>query len=130
MNNSHFDGPLINNTRVTEQFKILNYKQVFLDCTNQRNNCIFFKDGSIAIILNIVKYEKNDIHLIEKKCIPQGDLYEIPCNSSNYNIPEILENESDALVSWPLSEIEAKFWKVPIRSRKAIVFPLLHTVST
>lgn len=124
---SHFAGPLMNNDmKITHQYKCLNYGPFSIDSDSIRNNCVLYKDGCISIVLNIVECGKNNIYLIGKKCIPQGDFYEIPCNSSEYNIHEIFES-SNELFSWKISELQAKFWKIPGKNKKSVVFPILHT---
>lgn len=114
---THFTGPLINDgIKITKQYKRLNYGPFFIDCDSVKNNCVLFKDDVIAVILNIVETGENNIHLIGRKCFLQGDVYNIPCNSSNYNIHEIIENNNE-LFSWPISELKIKFWKIPGKTK-------------
>lgn len=56
---SHYSGPFINDGKeITCQYKRITFGSFFIDCDSLRNDCVLFKDGSIAIILNIVESEK------------------------------------------------------------------------
>lgn len=104
-------------------------KNFSINCTSINNNCCFLKNGICISILNIIKKQNNDIFVIGKKLRYVKNLYELPCQSSDFEI-KVMALTNNNISSWPITDVLYKAWKIPCENDPNIfaIFPINHTI--
>ena len=125
---NHTDGPLnCVEHNYKEQYKILNLDLFYLNCDDNKNNCVILKDSTIVCILNICKNQNNKLYIIGKRLIPNRNLFTTPCESQHLGI--IIVKQNGCIKSWLCKNIYAKAYKIPYKD-EFIILPILHTTVT
>lgn len=125
----HNNGPLSQDCgNVQSQYLQLLSEKLSINCKNDNNynSCCLLKNGHYIVILNIVK-KNEDIFVIGKKCTYVKNLYDIPCQSSEFGI-KIMITDSKEIFSYSITDVICKAWKIPCTNRKNLfaIFPLNH----
>lgn len=128
----HDNGPLLSNfsdINFHSQSLQLSTTKLNIICksNNDKNSCCLLRNGCFIVILNIVK-QNEDIFVIGKKLRYKQNLYNVPCNSSDFGI-KIMMIVNDEISSYPVTDILCKAWKIPIANKvnTFAIFPLNHT---
>lgn len=108
-NKLHNNGPICDYNVKSQYLQISNDK-FYLNCKSFTNNCCILKNGMCILVLNIIKDKNNDIFFIGKKLTYVKDLYDKPCESSQFGI-KVMTVKSDNIYSWPITELLYKAWK-------------------
>ena len=123
----HYKGILTNTRTYESQYKVLATKNFKIDITDNRNNGIMLKAGTVVNVLNIAKSD-GKLFIIGKKCIKQKDLY-VTCGFSSDNLGIKIVKELDFVKDYSCDLICSKVFKVPC-TQGIIIFPMIHTVES
>lgn len=122
----HTDGPLLPGV-FGVQYRTIFYKQWRLT-TTKPNNCIYFVDGSIVIVLNIIG-KHDQFRVIGRKFEKMSDHFEFPLRSSKLRC--FLVKYLGNLFIFSVYEIFAKGFILPSFMCETVsdsyaVYPLLN----
>lgn len=121
----HFGGPICSNVGNVTQYKILESRELKINCNDEKNSYLLIDNKYVIKTLNIIQCNNNEIFVIGKKFKIIGNIYNIPCLSSDLGI-NIVNDQASRIESWPLNKISAKLFVMPYESNK-VTFPILHT---
>lgn len=121
---NHEDGPLDHERNYKEEYKIMHLELFYLNCNDNKNNCVILKNNTIVCVLNIAKSENNNLYIIGKKLIPDTNLFITPCESQHLGI--VIAKQNKHIESWLCHNICAKAYKIQYQD-KFIILPILHT---
>jgi len=121
----HKNGPLSHERDYIEEYKILYLDLFYLNCDDNKNNCVILNDNTIVCVLNIAKSQDNNLYIIGKKLVPYRNLFLIPCESRHLGIVIVRQNR--CIESWLCHNICTKAFKIPYHD-KFIILPILHTI--
>lgn len=120
----HNTGPVTDDCKnVLQQYKLLKYESIVIDCNTDKDRYVFLKDGMFVKVLNIIKRDDDEIHLVAKPINSIGKVYENP-DSRLLNI-HIGEIQNNAVLSTSIDNILNKVWRVPT-SQGIVMFTLPH----
>lgn len=129
LNQSHSDGPLIENC-IGPQYKKVCNNSVTVSCNLFANRVVQLDNGVIFEVLNFC-YDSNthDLIMVGKTFKKVGNLFERPCQSSLLDI-SIVQPQSESLVSYSYSQFQNKLFILPYNeiSDTYVVFPLVHLI--
>lgn len=95
---NHQNGPLNEERNYKEQYKILNLDTFYLNCDDNKNNCVILKDNTVINVYNITYSQDNNLYIIGKKFIPDANLFDTPCQSQYLGI--FIAKENRCIESW------------------------------
>jgi len=101
----------------------LHLDSFYLNCDDNKNNCVILKDKTIVCVLNIAKSKNNNLYVIGKKLMFHRNLFINPCESRRLGI--VIAKQNRCIESWPCQNICAKAYKIPYQD-KFIILPILH----
>ena len=113
---------------VGPQYLRASFPSFVLNIDNDADRCVSMKDGSIVLIENFaLSRETSEPVLVGRILNKTGNLYTYPCDSAKIGIFTVRGRGN--LSSWPLSEVEQKYVRLPLDGspKKFAVFPLLHS---
>jgi hypothetical protein len=119
----HMSGPILPQFISFRQFNHVKTERWNLS-SKTGDNCILIKDGTPALIKNIIKKE-NDISVICAKFNAVDEAFTYPLNSTKLNICKVA-GESSNLFVVPLSDVRYKCVSCPVDNGCLVIIPLLH----
>jgi hypothetical protein len=122
----HSRGPLLTSVIGAQQFKQLHSDRWTLTLT-LGNNCIMLKDGTPALVKNIVKTRDNVINLVCTQFLVITDAFSFPLQSSKLSIFKV-EQQCEQLFSVTPTDIICKCvcWPTSVDASSHIIIPMLH----
>ena len=122
----HSRGPLLTSVIGAKQNEQLHSDRWTLTLT-LGNNCIMLKDGTPALVKNIVKAKDNVINLVCTQFLVVTDAFSSPLHSSKLSILKV-EQESEQLFPVTPTEVICKCVCLPtsVDANCHIIIPLLH----
>lgn len=122
----HRNGPILDDLDVKCQFKTIYNNRISIHCDN-KNNCCLLSNGTYVSIKNIIELTSGELCIIGKRLTRLQSLYEKPLSSDIIGI-NVVSFNTPSLQKWPVSEIRAKAWIIPLIDQESFaVFPLLHS---
>lgn len=113
----------VNSKIYSAQFQILKTPLYSINCTDNTNDCIMLKDGTIINVHSFAMSGSQVIAIGRQLEFFQA-LYNKPFSSEVLDI-KIKRNGNDSLGEWNYNGIFKKMIKIPFKSHTA-VFPILH----
>lgn len=125
----HENRPICDNHDVKSQYLQISNDKFYINCKSFANDCCIIKNGICIQVLNIIEDKSNDIFFIGRKLTYVKDVYDKPCESSQFGI-KVMTIENDNLHSWPITDLLYKVWKITYGndSNTFAIFPLKHVV--
>lgn len=124
LKNPHTNGPLINSCS-DFQFSTLLFKNMTFKTQMKANNVCGLTSGKIVIIENIICSKiNNESYIIGKEFFKKEPLYTEPCVSSHLGI--YMVSNLSMRKTWPLNNINTKYFLCEINLECYAAFPLLH----
>jgi len=122
----HSRGPLLTSVVGSRQYKQLHSDRWTLALT-LGNNCIMLKDGTPALVKNIVKTKDNSISLVCTQFSVVTDAFSSPLQSSKLSIFKV-QKECKQLFSVTPNDIICKCvcWPTSVDESSQIIVPMLH----
>jgi hypothetical protein len=122
----HSRGPLLTSVVGSRQYKQLHSDRWTLALT-LGNNCIMLKDGTPALVKNIVKTKDNLISLVCTQFSVVTDAFSSPLQSSKLSIFKV-QKECKQLFSVTPNDIICKCvcWPTSVDESSQIIVPMLH----
>lgn len=109
------------------QYRTLSSNSFILKASWQADSCFFTKQHEVVTLENVAYCNvRQCLVVIGREFQQKHDFYEKPCSSSFVGI-HVVSHLSSKLKTWPLNSISGKYFKMPFKKNKYIVFPLLHT---
>uniref|UniRef100_A0A1Y1LCB4 Uncharacterized protein n=1 Tax=Photinus pyralis TaxID=7054 RepID=A0A1Y1LCB4_PHOPY len=108
-----------------DQIHSLEFKTFKLTC-KEPNNCCLLENGNVALIHNFFK--KNGlIFALMHKCTLRKDFFAVPCESSNFDIYDLLTDKDNIeVLEIPITNIKQKCIILKTIKDENVVLPILH----
>ncbi|KAJ8687860.1 hypothetical protein QAD02_023655 [Eretmocerus hayati] len=125
----HNSGPITHpSVEVVSQHKCMKLKNSKVNCADGKNGCLMVDGKVVTDALNFVKTSDGSIHVVGKVFKIKGDVFDLPCKSSEFGIV-VLDKPEEAMYSWNINRISGKMMELPYK-RDYAALPILHTLVT